>query len=242
MESTAFCIVFSSEILKLFIFSPSGASGIFCLGPAIFVSAAWILSLYATSVCDFVKLDEDNVLRDESFNPRAVGMWCYQRDTSESHYENRYTYPSWVEDNDDELIRARAFSMTANACGFIAWVIYLFAACLQFPPPVFLVAGLACFLACFFEGMKFWLLKTDFCDPSNTGCSLDTGGRLCISACVLWFVASLMTCGHAKERMDANKEARGEGAKKEVGGEDVDKEVVGEDEEEDTHTGEGEDK
>jgi hypothetical protein len=205
MESTAFCIVFSSEILKLlFISSPSGVNGICCIGPSMLVSAAFILSLYSTSVCDFVELDEDNVIRDFAFQPRAVGLWCYQQEGS----GNRYELPNELED--DELTQARAFSMTANSCGFIAWILYLFAACLPFPPPVFLVAGLACFMACLFEGLKFWILRSKFCDGDLKGCSMDTGGKLAISACVFWFVASLMTCGHAKERMDADKDDGGE--------------------------------
>jgi hypothetical protein len=204
MESTAFCIVFSGEILNLFIFSPSGANGIFCIGPSTIVSAAFFLSIYSSSVCDFVELDEDNALRETIFEPRAVGLWCYQQVGS----GDRYELPDWMED--DGLTKARAFSTTANSCGFIAWLLYLFAACVPFPPPVFLVAGLACFMACLFEGLKFWILRSGFCDGDNLGCSMDTGGKLAISACVFWFVASLMTCGHAKERMDADRDDGGE--------------------------------
>jgi hypothetical protein len=222
----------------------SGSSGIFCLGPSLIISAAFILSLYSSSICDFVELDDDNVLRETLFEPRAVGLWCYQQVGS----GDRYELPDELED--DELDQARAFSMTANCCGFIAWVFYLFAACVPFPPPLFLLAGLACVMACFFEGMKFWILRSGFCDGDNLGCSMDTGGRLAISACVFWFVASLLTCGHAKERTDANKDGGGDVANREVGGEDANKEVGGEDankevggkdandEEEETHTGE----
>jgi hypothetical protein len=60
-------------------------------------------------------------------------------------------------------------------------------------------------------GLKFLMLQsTYFCEGGNKGCSISTGARCSISAIVFWFVASLMTCAHAKERKNAAKDDKGD--------------------------------
>eukprot|EP00339_Tiarina_fusa_P028471 CAMPEP_0117016610 /NCGR_PEP_ID=MMETSP0472-20121206/13082_1 /TAXON_ID=693140 ORGANISM="Tiarina fusus, Strain LIS" /NCGR_SAMPLE_ID=MMETSP0472 /ASSEMBLY_ACC=CAM_ASM_000603 /LENGTH=130 /DNA_ID=CAMNT_0004720735 /DNA_START=363 /DNA_END=755 /DNA_ORIENTATION=- len=116
---------------------------------------------------------------------------------------------------DSELERARRFGLTANVFGFCVWLIYLVAACRQFPPKVFIAAGLFCYIACFFEGFKFWILRSNFfCDNAleTLGCSLDTGGNCAISAVVLWFVAGKLICAHTKDRMNNAGEDENDGA------------------------------
>jgi hypothetical protein len=51
------------------------------------------------------------------------------------------------------------------------------------------VLGLACILTCcLFQGLVFLIFKSDFC---NFGCSLATGGKIGIAACVGWFMTGI---------------------------------------------------
>lgn len=178
------------------------ANGILCFGPSFFVSAAWILSIASSTLCNFFQLDEDNE-RSNLF--QSIGFWCYEVSGSGT----RYSYKDV--DFDDNFQKARAFGTTANVLGFVVWLFYLFAACIRFPPTFFIFAGLLCMFTCLFEGLKFWMNKsTFFCDGNNLGCSIDTAAKCGISAAVLWFVAFLMTCAHAAERMSKQGERGGE--------------------------------
>ena len=134
---------------------PSGnsfrANGILCFGPSLFVSAAFCLSLVSTSLCNFLKLDDDNffrVPRAQNVGVRAIGFWCFE-DVGGSRRE----YSGSVMGNlDDDFDVARGLGFTANIVGFLIWLIYLFASCIPFPPKIFLLTGLFCFITCMFEG------------------------------------------------------------------------------------------
>jgi len=160
------------------------------------------MGLVASASCNFVKLDDDNILRLGGID--AIGFWCYEQVGSGSRYE----YGDFLENRwDDSFEVARSLGLTANCIGFVVWLFYLLAACLPMPSPFFLGVGCLCMCACMFEGFKFWILQSSyFCDGDNRGCSLDTGGRCSISAVVFWFVAFLMACAHGKERMGASKD------------------------------------
>ena len=131
------------------------ANGVLCFGPSTFVSLAFCLGLAASSLCDFVKLDADNIRRPAV---GSVGFWCYVPGNSNS----RYAYGSYLDSQlDSKFDMARSLGLTANIIGFCIWLIYLFAGCLRFPPTIFVAAGFLSMCACLFEGMLAWV--TRFC-------------------------------------------------------------------------------
>ena len=177
-------------------------NGFLCFGPSAFISAAFCLSLFSSSLCNFVRLDDDNILRDTDFEFDKIGFWCFETTLN----DNRYAMTE-LSTLDTNLERARKFGITANVFGFCVWMIYLFASCRRLPPKVFIFAGFLCYLACFFEGFKFWILRSRFfCDGDRLGCTIDRGGNCAISAIVLWFFAGKLVCAHTKERMNAGEE------------------------------------
>ncbi|KAL7576921.1 hypothetical protein ACA910_006679 [Epithemia clementina (nom. ined.)] len=190
---------------------PSLANGILCFGPSLFVSAAFTLSLFSSSLCNFYEVDVSSSNIPIADNVQAIGFWCY-----EGINGNRSQYPSNL-DLDSEFETARALGLTANIIGFIVFLVYLFAGCIPFPAKIFVLTGFLCMMACMFEGFKFWLGRsTTFCDSQITGltldCSMDAAAKCSISSAVLWFMAGLMTCAHGKERMAAQERRRDERA------------------------------
>mmetsp|Transcript_27063 Transcript_27063/g.56683 ORF Transcript_27063/g.56683 Transcript_27063/m.56683 type:complete len:202 (-) Transcript_27063:224-829(-) len=182
----------------------SMSNGIACLGPSFFASLAFCLGLVASSLCNFVELDDDSALRGSPQFASSVGFWCYEQVGSGSRFE----YGSFAfEDRwDDKFEVARSLGLTANIIGFVVWLIYLCAGCVPMPPAIFGSIGCLCWCACMFEGFKFWIFRSEFfCDGDDLGCSLDTGGKCSVTAVVFWFVAFMMAAGHSKERMDAAK-------------------------------------
>ena len=181
------------------------ANGACTFLPGLFVTAAFCLSLSASGLCNFAKLDDDNPFtfpKAENAGVHSVGFWCFEQEGTGNRYSLQNISLS------DDLDRARAFGLTANILGFIAWLLYLFMTCVPFPPMVFAGMGFWCELVCLFEGLKFWIFKAPVCDE---GCSLDTGAKCSISAAVCWFLAGCMACAQAKERsMAAEKEEEGE--------------------------------
>jgi len=183
------------------ILSGINANGICCFGPGFLVCCAFALSITASGLCNFVRLDDGNFLRLPEENYRgveSVGFWCYEQVGTGIRY-SLGSLPTG-----SELEKARAFGLTANIIGFVVWIIYLFMGCIPIPPMGIIAVGCLCELVCLFEGLKFWIFKSPFfCDNENGGCGLDAGAKCSISAAVLWFLVGCMACAHAKERMMA---------------------------------------
>jgi hypothetical protein len=127
-------------------FHVSSSNGIACFGPSLFVSAAFVLSLTATSLCNFLELDDTNVLKGA--NVAEIGFWCYERSNGD-----RYGYSNELDDNmDSKFEAARSMGLIANILGFFVWIIYLLAACIPMPAVVFVGTGFVCLFTCMFEG------------------------------------------------------------------------------------------
>ena len=188
---------------------PPTIPGPCCLAPTTLVSAGFCLSLFASSLCNFMRLDDDNDIRSD-LRVDKIGFYCYE--------------PTWIDERfsmgdlefDEQFQRARAFSITANVFGFTVWLIYLIAGCKDFPPTVFMVCANFCYIACFFEGFKFWMLRsTYFCDDTTEenmdlgrtlGCRYDTAGKCSISAIVIWFFAGKAIIAHTRDAFLKYKE------------------------------------
>lgn len=184
----------------------------FCFAPTTLISAGFCLSLFASMLCNFVRLDDDNELRLEN-RVDKIGFYCWEPTWT----DNRFSMSDFT--FDEQFERARRFSITANVFGFVVWLIYLIAGCKDFPPKVFVMCANFCYIACFFEGFKFWMLRsTFFCDDSSEGnealdrtlgCKYDTGGRCSIAAIVIWFVAGKTIFAHTRDAILKFEEQHG---------------------------------
>uniref|UniRef100_A0A7R9WH88 Uncharacterized protein n=1 Tax=Pseudictyota dubia TaxID=2749911 RepID=A0A7R9WH88_9STRA len=168
------------------------ASGLMCLGPSFFVSAAFILSIFANSRCNFYLLGPDNPVRDQTgrvTEANLIGLWCYQ-DVRGVNWDLRgYTF-------DERYETARALGTSVNAIGFVLWLYYLFAGCKPFPPVAFKVVGFLGVINCMLQGLVFLLNQSMVCAG---GCEMSTGANCAISAAVLWFVGGLLSCASGND-------------------------------------------
>jgi len=163
------------------------------------VSIAFAGSLYSSTVCNYLVLDETNTLRS-SWNMDEVGFWCWEPIDG----GGRYRYPdALLSSNGDEGMKnAMIFGYTANAIGLFLWILYLASAfCVKLPVCVVTCMSLLCLCAAFFESMKLWLFhSTTFCSGANLGCSLGMGAKIGIGAAAAWFVSGLCLCCIVKQR------------------------------------------
>jgi hypothetical protein len=157
-------------------------------------SIAFILSLFATSGCYLVDLDEDSVLRSVRPQPDSVGLWCYEATNG-----NRYDISGL--NLGSKIDAARGLGTTTVILGILIWVFYLVASCKRFGPGAFKLIGGLCILNSMFQGLVFLVFKSDkICDGDDLGCSLGTGGKCGVSAVVFWFLAGIFSFGAGKEQ------------------------------------------
>jgi len=172
---------------------PSLASGLACIGPSTFTSIALILSIFANSRCNLVKLT-DAFPGDLAIEPTALGLWCF-----EDSFGNSWDARSY--DGDNKFEAARGLGTSVLVFGWIMLIFYLFASCKPFPPLWFRVIGLFGVINCLLQGLVFLVYKSKVC---ANGCSLDTGGRCAVAAIVFWFIAGLTSCGVGKVPEDSS--------------------------------------
>jgi hypothetical protein len=106
---------------------------------------------------------------------------------------------------DTKFNSARALIIAANGLGGAAWFTLMFAACCKLDRSKMKCMGCYFFLACLFQGLGLLFFQSSACNvgffssyfPPSSGvdtlgvvqgvsCSLATGSKLCISACVLY--------------------------------------------------------
>ena len=177
-------------------------SGRVCLGPSTFASIALILSIFANLRCNLITAD---VFGGSGYTnaPDSVGLWCYE--INGAYYDARDI------NVDSKYQAARALGLTTDVLGWIIVIFYLVAGCQPFPPKAFMLVGMLCTLNCLFQGLVFLVFKSKLCE---SGCSLDTGGRCAIAACVFWFVAgkTSLASGRDAEQRESNEARSAPGA------------------------------
>ena len=125
-------------------------------------------------------------------------------------YKSCTQYPSYVQ-VDPAWKSARAFSVLAFIFGIIFVIINIVAACAR-PDAAKSIVGPGLMLASIFQGLSLLFLDSNACrnndmmevlnNPSSpwnklqfqTSCSMSWGAKCVISATVLYFVASMMSC------------------------------------------------
>lgn len=164
---------------------PNLASGFLCFGPATFVSVAFILSQFGQQGCSFLgNLNPDKSIFDRvDTSPAYAGLYCWQGVNG-----GRYLYGV----DFDGLQFARQTALATTIMGAVVWCFYVFSSCIKFHPAIWFVMSLTLLATTVTQALQFQLFNSDRC---SEGCTLGTSSRLCISACVFWFVSALMTCG-----------------------------------------------
>jgi len=174
------------------------ANGCLCFGPASFVSAAFILSQFASRGCKFIDVDQP----DSGFMSQLLlidqvdylGVFCFQTENGVN-----YAYASdAVFSSEHALARNMAYATTIM--GAIAWCFYVLASCLRFPPPLWLLVSSVIVATCVCEGLNFKWFSSNECDFFE--CDLATSSRCGISACVFWFISAIMTYYVFKDSKD----------------------------------------
>ncbi|KAL7463173.1 hypothetical protein ACHAXS_003552 [Conticribra weissflogii] len=123
-----------------------------------------------------------------------LGVYCFQTENGIN-----YAYASdAVFSSEHALARKMAYATTVM--GAIAWCLYVLASCLRFPPALWLLASLVLVATCVCEGLNFKWFSSNECDVFE--CHLATSSRCGISACVLWFLSAIMTCGVSMDAKD----------------------------------------
>jgi hypothetical protein len=177
----------------------SGASGTLAIGPTILSCISIILSIFANSRCNLVKLESNELLSNFEYAPDSLGLWCYQAN-------NGNNYDARDFEGDSKYEAARGLGTTTMVFGWIIFFFYLFAVCLRVGPVVFRIVGLFGILTCLFQGLVFLVYKSDVCDA--LGCSLDTGGRCGIAAVVFWWLTGMSSLAAGKGVEEEATEAR----------------------------------
>eukprot|EP00544_Gedaniella_sp_CCMP2646_P003922 CAMPEP_0202480160 /NCGR_PEP_ID=MMETSP1361-20130828/260_1 /ASSEMBLY_ACC=CAM_ASM_000849 /TAXON_ID=210615 /ORGANISM="Staurosira complex sp., Strain CCMP2646" /LENGTH=190 /DNA_ID=CAMNT_0049107573 /DNA_START=66 /DNA_END=638 /DNA_ORIENTATION=+ len=167
---------------------PSLKSGNLCCGPALFSTAAFILSLFANTRCNLMTVSVTDPVFSWPFQATSFGLYCYTAQNGVFYDTRDLTFDSKFE-------ASRALGTTTMALGFCVWLFYLFAGCCRFGPLTFRIVGFFCFCCCIFQSLVFLVKKSEVCEG---GCGLDTGGNCAIAAAVLWFVSSSMSCAAGK--------------------------------------------
>jgi uncharacterized membrane protein YhdT len=165
--------------------------------PLVLSLTSLILSILANTQCNLMKPDAwdlypwDFSIWEPNNAPDALGLWCLQTNGGQKiRYNERDPY----------TLAARGFGTTVLVLGSLFMIVYLVAAV---KPSVVsggklaFVLGVACIVTCcLFQGLVFLIFKVQGCP--EFGCSLDTGGKIGIAACVGWFltgIASMMLVG-----------------------------------------------
>mmetsp|Transcript_31418 Transcript_31418/g.69667 ORF Transcript_31418/g.69667 Transcript_31418/m.69667 type:complete len:186 (+) Transcript_31418:85-642(+) len=169
-------------------------SGFCCFGPSFFSSAAFILSIFANARCNLVSISEDNPLDRLSVN--NLGLWCYEESGS------GYLWSTENIEGDAKFEASRGLGTATMALGFCVWLFYCFAGCFRFGPRAFQAAGLFCLICCILQSLVFLVFQSGVCAG---GCGIGVGGQCGIAAAVLWFFASIFSCGVGKEVAAARK-------------------------------------
>jgi hypothetical protein len=170
----------------------NSASGFLCFGPSVFALIALILSIFANARCHFVDISPWDIFDQLPFAPVSLGLWCFTTANGDQYSIADYQF-------DNKFQAARALGVTTNALGWIIIVFYFIAGCVRFSPNAFRLVGFFGICASMFQGLVFLVLQSDVC---AVGCSLDTGGKCGIAACVMWFLTGLFSCGVGKEAED----------------------------------------
>jgi uncharacterized membrane protein YhdT len=179
--------------------------------PLISSLTSLILSILANARCNLIKPNIWDMYYPEweTNAPDTIGLWCYQdnggqtvslESTSKSSYDTYFQvargFGTRWGGGDTYLQVARGLGTTVLVLGSLFMIVYLVAAVKHslLNGEVYLVLGVACILTCcLFQGLVFLIFKTNGC--SEFGCSLGTGGKIGIVACVGWFltgIASMM--------------------------------------------------
>jgi hypothetical protein len=164
--------------------------------PLILCIVSFILSVFANARCNLVKPNVLDWFDWITVAPDSIGLWCAQDNGG-------VTISLQDEKFDSKYQAARGLGTTVLVLGSLFMIVYLVAAVKRSLVNVkaFFVLGVACVLTCcLFQGLVFLIFKSDVCARSafGGGCSLDTGGKVGIAACVGWFltgIASMMLVG-----------------------------------------------
>jgi hypothetical protein len=166
---------------------PHGSLGLI---PLVLCVVSFILSVLANARCNLVKPNVLDWFDWIAIAPDSIGLWCAQDNGGE-------TTSLQDEEFDSKYQAARGLGTTVLVFGTLLMIIYLVAAVKHLNGKVFFVLGLTCILTCcLFQGLVFLIFKSEVCGAF--GCSLDTGGKIGIAACVGWFltgIASMMLAG-----------------------------------------------
>ena len=186
--------------------------GLSTVPPAIFSVFAIILSMIGHNTCDILVRNVIGDLYvnsvDSSWNKVtaiSLGLYDYGFDYYPEGSSSLYNMCSLHTPNRNPDVYVRI----TRGCAFLVVFIGLFpvgflttAQCMHLGDRTFKILASCLFLSTFFESMMFVLLKSSACTnypdklPDNvelTGCSLDRGSALTISAIVMWFLAAVST-------------------------------------------------
>lgn len=172
-----------------------------------FSTAALILTVFANTRCNFFAVSNSQLQFPYGYTPTSFGLWCYTDEDGDL-----WDTSGWQ--GDARFHQARVFGTTTTALGFVVWLFYICAACCRFPPTIFKIVSFFAFCTTIFQGLVFLLKQSAICSVS---CDLDTGAKCAISACVLWFVTTLLSCAAGKT---ADADDRGDDGDGEAGGGD----------------------
>ena len=170
----------------LFCSKKCSASGILCFGPSLFASIALILSIFANSRCNLLRLNGSELFEDFLPSaPASFGLWCYESNNGSLYDLRDFSF-------DSKYDAARALGVTTLCLGWMTVIFYLIAGCRRFSPHVFKFVGALGLMNTLFQGLVFLVFKSDVCAG---GCSLDTGGKCGASAVAMWFLTGVTSCG-----------------------------------------------
>lgn len=117
---------------------------------------------------------------------KSAGLWCYTTLGGSSY--------STVNDTvqfDSKFDAARGCGTATLILGIVVWLFYCFAGCCPFTTTTFRIVAFLCICNTIFQGLVFLVLRSEICWQ---GCGLDTAGYCAIAACVLWFLAGILSC------------------------------------------------
>ena len=190
---------------------------------AIVACTALILSWVGYVQCQFIKFESD--ISTGGTIAIQFGIWYHQNmsvvkedDGDVFIYTACSSYPDSV-DIDASWKAARAFAVMGLIVGTIFFIINIVAACYP-PDDSKVIVGPGLVLSSLFTGLSLLFLQSNACnnnmmvqelsDPSSPvkdipfpeSCSISTGAKCIISATLLYFVASVMSCSaRAEEKM-----------------------------------------
>lgn len=196
----SFCILFTCvpnnhHCLMHFSSRPHGNYMFF---PLMLTTVAFVLSVSAHSLCNFVSRtvqlkngnEEQSATNQLGFST-SVGIWSFMDEA----YELCFKMP--FDDVDAYYQTARTMSSLASAFGGILLIIMWFSPCIGMKTQCWVACGIGLVLVSLFESLTFLIFESDLCHESENftyNCTLNNGGKTGIAAAVFWFLASVSVC------------------------------------------------